>query len=1091
MIFRNINRIFIYFHLLILCVSIYSQNKYNNYTTRHFTIKDGLSQSTIKTIIQDKKGFLWFGTINGLNRFDGHTFKIYNYDLSDSNSISDDGITGLFEDKEGYIWVGTAKGILNKFERETGNFKKYFLYPKTDFEYEDKFQKNFPIVFSRNNPNTITTLAEDKYGLLWVGTWQNGVYMVNKKTGFIEHFYSIKSDSTSLSSNNISNIFIDSNGEIWIATIGSGVNRVVFDIVPNWSNQPLIKYKIHFDQYKFDKNSMNSISENYVITIYEDKFKSMWFGTYSSGLNKLSFSEKYLKPKQAKFKKYFYEPSNSNSISDNSIMAIDEDEEFLWIGTFGGGLNRFDFKTEKFTRFKKIENDNSISSNEIISLLVDKANSIWVGTHLGEGIDILQKTNKKFNLLNNKNSCIKDNIIWAINSVNDEDIWIGTFRGGLTKYNIKNGDCISFTYNPNDNYSLNDNHIRSVAFAQNKDIWIGTYNNGLNKYSHRTNKFYHFTNNPLEKHSISNNQIQNIYIDNNSVVWVGTFGGGLNYFHTDSTYDKHNSIKFKNYQHNPNDSNSLSDNRVYKIYEDKEGILWIGTFGGGLNKFNRITRKFKRYQHDVSSSLTISDDRILSIHEDESNNLWIGTFGGGLNKFDKKSEIFTHIIVDKEFASQSIYGILEDNNKNLWLSTDNGIYMYNEFTGQLRNYDLTDGLQSLEFSGGAYYKNKIGELYFGGINGLNYFYPDSLKTNSYIPPIEITEINIFDVPIKEEVNSIRLNYDENYFSFKFSALDYINPNENNYAYILEPFEKKWNYTNSLNRIASYSNIPSGKYKFKVKNSNNDGIWNEQCASVDIIILPPFWKTWWFITLGIIFLITTTLYIFYIRYNQIKQIKSIKSKLSADLHDNIGAGLTEISIWSEISAMEILKFSENTAQQVKNISEKARHLTDEMSDIVWVINPERDSLYELLVRLKTSYSELFAHLGISIIIRNLEAIKNIKLKMDFKQNLYLILREALNNSIKHSSCSKIEIDINLIRRILKVKITDNGIGIESKNNLFGHGLKNMQMRAKAIGGRLNYFSNKNKGTSIEFMGKISNIYNLKKIYNNIFKKKKTT
>ncbi|MBN2570772.1 MAG: hypothetical protein JXA68_01480, partial [Ignavibacteriales bacterium] len=278
---------------------------------------------------------------------------------------------------------------------------------------------------------------------------------------------------------------------------------------------------------------------------------------------------------------------------------------------------------------------------------------------------------------------------------------------------------------------------------------------------------------------------------------------------------------------------------------------------------------------------------------------------------------------------------------------------------------------------------------------------------------------------------------------------------------------------------------------KVKNSNNDGIWNEQCASVDIIILPAFWKTWWFITLGIIFLMTTTLYIFYIRYHQIRQIKSIKSKLSADLHDNIGAGLTEISIWSEISAMEILNFSENTAQQVKNISEKARRLTDEISDIVWVINPERDSLYELLVRLKTSYSELFAHLGISIIIRNLEAIKNIKLKMDFKQNLYLILREALNNSIKHSNCSKIEIDIKLIRRILKIKITDNGKGLESKNISLGHGLKNMQMRAKAIRGRLNYFSNKNKGTSIEFMGKISNIYNLKQIYNNIFKKKKTT
>ncbi|MBN2572447.1 MAG: hypothetical protein JXA68_09990, partial [Ignavibacteriales bacterium] len=804
---------FIFFLILYFyCFSTYSQDEYKNYNIKHLTVEDGLSQSTINTILQDSHGYLWFGTINGLNRYDGYSFKIYNYDPSDSTSLSDDGITTLYEDKYGVIWIGTVKGILNKFERETGNFIKYFFQIDKNFQYNNNLENNFPIVFSRNNPNTITSIVEDKYGYLWIGTWQNGLFRFNKKTGNSEHFFYIENDSTSLSSNNITDILIDSDEEIWIATIGGGINRAIINIDMKWYNHSLVKYNLHFVHYYHNDNFRNTISENHITTIYEDKFNSLWFGTYSSGLNKLVSSEKYRNPDHAFLKKYFYEPNNINSISSNSIMAISEENEYLWIGTFGGGLNRLDFKTENFTRFISRPDQNSISNNDIISLNIDRANTIWIGTHLGEGIDILQKTNKKFNILDSRSICINDNIIWSINSENDDEIWIGTFRGGLTKHNIINGDCETFMYNPQNDNSINDNHIRTIAFDKNNDVWIGTYNNGLNKYIRETNKFYHFTHNPTDKSSINNNQIQTIHIDKNSIVWVGTFGGGLNYFYLDSTINKNNSIKFRHYLHNPNDSSSLSNNRIYKIYEDKDGILWIGTFGGGLNKFYKDTGKFKRYRNDISNSTTISDDRVLSILENEDNTLWVGTFGGGLNKFDKETEIFTHIIVDKEFASQSMYGILEDNNKNLWLSTDNGIYMYNEVTGQLSNYELADGLQSLEFSGGAYYKNKKGELYFGGINGINHFYPDSLKTNSYIPPIEITEINIFDVPIKGEVNSIRLNYDENYFTFKFSALDYINPNENNYAYILEPFEKNWNYTNSLNRIASYSNIPSGKYK---------------------------------------------------------------------------------------------------------------------------------------------------------------------------------------------------------------------------------------------------------------------------------------
>ncbi len=499
----------------------------------------------------------------------------------------------------------------------------------------------------------------------------------------------------------------------------------------------------------------------------------------------------------------------------------------------------------------------------------------------------------------------------------------------------------------------------------------------------------------------------------------------------------------------------------------------MGTFGGGLNVYNKKTNNFICYKNNPQDNYSLSDNRVISIYEDTDGNLWIGTYGGGLNKFDRRRGKFYRFKKKNGLNCAVVYGILEDNNKNLWLSSDNGIYRFNIESDYIAHYDIQDGLQSIEFSGGAYFKAKDGEMFFGGINGLNYFYPDSVKNNSYIPKVVITSIKIFNKPLSGEKKKIILPYDENSISFEFSSLDFTNPEDNHYAYKLEGLENDWQYVDANLRLASYTNLSPGKYIFIVKGSNSDRIWNPSGTSVFITILPPFWKTWWFITLSIII---TGLIIYYfstIRIKNLLTIERLKTKLAADLHDNIGSGLTEISILSELAEKRLNGKYEKHHEELKRISEKARQLVDSMSDIVWVVNPKKDTLYDLIARLKDSYSDLLESVGIRFKTSDLENLENVKLPMDFKQNLYLIFKEGLNNCIKHSKCKNIFLQTNIDRDRVEIRLQDDGIGFNIDSESTGNGLFNMRNRAEIIGGIIKWEKNIEGGTTIVFWSRISN------------------
>lgn len=1071
------------FFLLCLFHQAYGQNI--DYLFENLTIADGLSQSTIKAIAQDPRGYIWIGTADGLNRYDGYDFKVYTNNPGDTLTISDNGVSAIFPGEK-YLWIGTVAGYLNRFDYETESFKRFKIIEAVDSLVlsVDRFQR-YPITFTRNHTYTITSIEQDDFGRLWVGTWGAGIALFdiaeNNSISLTHNPY----DSLSIASNSISDIYKDGNGTIWIGYLGSGLDKMIYRLKdePN-PDKPLFKDQFYFIHYQHNRGRDASLSNDFVTSICSDTKGNLWIGTFGGGLCMLPAEQIKRVPQFSNFRSYRNVPGNKRSLSSDAVLdIIESDDNKLWVATFGGGLNRFDFKSESFTWFTydPVES-NSIIDNDVICLFEDRSGIIWAGTHLGKGISKIVKHSTKFKLLQSSpipGNGLNDNVVWSVCDDDSNNIWVGTYKGGLNRYNRNDNSFSYFTANTGNTKGLISNHIRAIVEDPWGDLWIGTYSGGLYHFDKETYTFRRFANDPDDDNSISSNQIQTIYIDSDTTFWVGTFGAGLNYFQFDgSNFDD---ITFSKFKHDPNDPASISDNRVYSILEDHNGIIWVGTLGGGLNRLNKERTGFNRFLKNPLSTSSLQDNRVLIVFQDSWKRIWVGTFGGGLQQFNPETGSFTLYDEEEGFNSHVVYGILEDNNENLWISSDNGIVKYDMRNEIFVHYNLQDGLQSLEFSGGAYHKNKRGEMFFGGINGVNFFYPDSVSDNLYIPPVVVTSVKLFGNEIRGDVEKLNLSYDENFLTFSFAALDYTSPNENNYAYYLEGIESEWHLASSDRRTVSYANLSPGEYIFHVKGSNNDGVWNQTGTTVAITILAPFYKTWWFISLVVIIIGLSISLFIGIRIRNLVEMDKLKSKLAADLHDNVGAGLTEISILSELVVKDLTD-DESAARRLNTISQTARELIDNMSDIVWIVNPNRDSLHDLLLRIKDSYSEVLSSLGVSFKISNFEELENIRLPMQYRQNLYLIFKESINNAMKYSRCKKLLLEAEVKGNYLHIELYDNGVGADKESLKLGNGILNIKNRAETIGGKLLWKSKPGKGTSVTFIGRVRKNTLLGKIKN---------
>ncbi|MBN1396457.1 MAG: PAS domain S-box protein [Bacteroidetes bacterium] len=802
--------------LILQSACLYSQKDEGKFER----LSEGLSQNSVLCMSQDSRGFMWFGTYDGLNRYDGYKIKIYKSEIGNVYSLSNNAVRYIFEDHSGIIWIGTDGG-LNQYDRQTEKFISY---------------KNDP-----NDPNSLSSnmiqwICEDTSGTLWIATFTGGLNRFDRdKKQFIRYMHD-PDDPNSICHNQVACVYIDSKKRLWAATNG-GLNQ--FDYKRNC-----------FIAYKHKPDDPKSLAGNGAYRIFEDRNGAIWIGVMGGGLDRYDEEKNQFIHHRNKL----YDPK---SLSNDRVRSIYEDRSgSLWIGT-DDGLNRYDRERRSFIHYKHNSADPfSISNNAVLCIYEDQSGILWIGSDYG-GVNKLDRGKTKFlhyrKKLNDPNSLSSDLVssICETNENGEKILWIATEGGGLNKFNRRRNTFKHYLANTNNPNSIQDNHLRVIIEDHSGLLWIGT-NTGLYEFDRKREKFICYKADPNDPNSLSNEVVFSICEDRQGSLWLGTYGGGLNLFDRASK-------RFIHYRNNPKDSNSLSDDFIWSICEDKDGALWIGTANGGLNRFDREKNQFKCYKNDPGIPNSLSSNKVLCLHVDKSGVLWAGTTDG-LNKFDRSLKAFTHYREEHGLLSNTIQSILEDDHENLWLGTQKGLSKFTPGTISIRNFTVSSGIQGNEFSVNGGFKSQSGELYIGGINGFNVFFPDSIKTNPYIPPVVITDFQVFNKSVhagKElnghmilnksitETKELELSYKENVFLFEFASLHFASPYNNQYAYMMEGFDSDWNYTDADRRIATYTNLESREYFFRVKGTNSDGLWNDEGTSIRITISPPFWQTLWF------------------------------------------------------------------------------------------------------------------------------------------------------------------------------------------------------------------------------------------------------
>ena len=771
----------------------------------HINIEQGLSQSSVRVILQDSIGFMWFGTEDGLNRYDGYTFKNFKPDPDAINSISGRFITAIVEDQEGYIWIGTRQGGLNRYDPRTEQFKHYRHNDEDPLSLSDDY---------------ISALYVDNNNVLWIGTEQ-GLDLLDRTTDTFKNYAYSPTKPDSLSGKNVTAIHEDSRGRLWIGTSSGGLNQ--FDK----QNEKFIPYQNNPDQ-------ADTISDNHVTAIEDAGDSTLWVGTWN-GLNRFD-------PDRGLFQRYLHSDNINQSIVSNRINALKTDSTGnLWIGT-SNGLDRLSKAGGRFIHYKSDPTfAQSLSNNYIHSIYEDRGGILWFGSY-GGGVNKYDRLRDNFTYYRHNpedTNSLSGNLVFPIHVDSEGYAWVGTLDG-LNRFTWSTGQVIRFKHDEEKPNNIASNALYSIYEDHDGILWIGTAN-GLDSFDRRTSNFIHYKRDPDNPASLSANTIFEVLVDSKNNVWVGTVAGlDLLDRKTDT---------FKHYTPQVDNPNSLSGSTVDVIYEDQDGNLWLGTTENGLNKFNPETEEFTQYHFSPNDKKSLSNDSILSVFQDTRGNLWVGTGGGGLNLYDPNTDSFTYFIEKDGLPNGVVYGILEDALGYLWLSTNFGISRFDPEAKTFRNFDAGDGLQSNEFNAGAFAKGKDGEFYFGGINGLTVFHPLSINENPYLPQVTLTSITQDDQLINiassvETANEIILEWPQNSFEFEFAALSYNQPNKNQYAYYLEGFDPNWHYIDTK-RDGRYTNLPGGEYTLHLKAANNNGIWNETPTQIKVNVVPPFWQTVWF------------------------------------------------------------------------------------------------------------------------------------------------------------------------------------------------------------------------------------------------------
>lgn len=1032
---RYLFKTFICLHIHLFSANLLAQK--DNFPFQQFeriTTDNGLSSDAVFEVIQDKKGFLWFLTGNGLNRYDGYNFKIYSNNPADSNSLTGGQFYSLVQDKNGVLWFNNETKGIYSFNPVTEKFFHYRQDPKNRNSLLDDATQG---------------LVADKSGIIWIAT-QKGLDKLDPRTNTFTHITHQQNKKNSISNNFISGITIDEDDNLWLVTGEPGVDYF------NSQTQKLIQH--------FNFGSSSNPIEDWNIHPYganTGRNGNIWIGSRTDGLYCYNTRTK-------KIIHYQYEKNNPFSLSHNGVYKTYEAKNGnLWLATdaAGGSIEYYDRAGGKFYH-------KPIDEIQYLDFLEDNSGKVWITTM--NGIYTCSPPLKKFESyrhVKGDENTLSSNGVYSFLRDHSGNMLVGANTVNI--FDSVTKKFIPLALNDLSGYYLQNCYVWKLYQDSKNILWIATIF-GLFSYDPVTKAQHWYRSDDKDSTSIGATSCTGIIEDSKGRYWVSTWGGGFNAFDPASG-------KFRYFKIHEGE-NSISTNSVAGIFEDSKGTFYIGGGGnGGLITFNPDKEIFKIYKHLVNNPNSPSGDGVQNFLESKNGVIWFCT-DGGVNAFDPETEKFRAFTTKDGLCSNNVMSIVADDAGNYWLGTQNGLSCFtppeNPFDSSskfhFRNYNKSDGLPG-NTMGFSAYKDVDGKLYFGTeSSGFFCFRPGDLKDNNYKPPVYITDLKLFNTSIRqydkdsilkqpvELTQQITLSYDQNDLSLEFAALNYIHPEKNQYLYKLENYNKDWIATDAAKRFASYTNLNPGKYVFRVRATNNDGLWSPQEASLIIIITPPFWQTWWFRTLVVLAVAVLVYGVYRYRLSHILRLQNIRNRIAADLHDDIGSTLNSISVYSEVAK----KDQEEKSHALEMIGQSSRKVIDAMGDIVWTINPDNDSFEKIILRMRSLSYNLLRAKQIDFSFKADENMNGIKLSLEERRNFYLIFKESLNNLIKYSNAKRASVLLSKNSHHICLLIRDDGVGFDTTRKYNGNGLINMKKRAKEIKAEFNIDSENGIGTNIE-------------------------
>jgi signal transduction histidine kinase/ligand-binding sensor domain-containing protein len=1021
------------------------------------SMADGLPDDVVYSILQDRQGFMWFGTGNGLTRYDGYQFTVYQSDPSDPTTLSHDTVYTIYQARNGDLWVGTGNG-LDRFDPTTGAFTHYV------------------------SGYLVLALYEDEAGILWIGT-SSGLTKLDPADPKPSTFSrgSAGGGPTRPSGDIIYAIVQDRAGEIWLGTGAAVSQSLGLDRFDQQTGT--------FVHYQHDPADAASLGRGDVQTIFQDRQGGLWVGT-TGGLNRLDISSQI-------FTHYQHDPDDPFTLVNDWVLAVLEDSAGrLWIGT-AGGLDQFDRSQNRFIHYRHDRTDvTSVSGDMILALYEDRSGVVWIGTTAG--LSRYDETASQFTLYQDQPDSpyrLSDDVVLAVCEDRNGELWVGTAMGGLNRLDREAGTVAVYRHDPADPTSLSSDGVTALYEDRAGDLWVGTDNRWLERFDPLTETFVHYW-------YLSAGEPRAIVEGRAGDLWIGTPNGLYRLNRTTQTATHYRATA----------EPALSDNRVTAIFELQDGRLLVGTEGGGVNVWDPATEQFSYYRHNPADPNSLAHNSVYAFYEGPNEGVvWIGTWNG-LDRIERTAETATHYTEKDGLSGNAVLGIVVDSVGMLWLTTNRGLSRFDPRTETFRNYDAQDGLPASRFVQTAVSQSRGGEILIGSSDGLVAFYPDRIPGNPSPPPIAITTLSLFNEVIRRDLppdEPIVLSYKQNFLSFEFAALDYTAPEKNQYAYRLEGVDPGWVQAGTRRR-ADYPNLRPGNYVFRVKGANNAGVWNEAGTAIPIIITPPFRETWWFRGLVLLVLLGAVLGAYRLR---VRSIEARSRELERQVADRT-AQLSQANVLLEqesaerIQVEQALRQSEREKAVVDERNRLARELHDSVAQSMYGVTLLAEVVSQLLSagradqvaghleELKDTAKESLAEMRLliyelrptvleeeglaSALQARLEAVENragletefhlaseLTLGSQAEEALFRIAQEALNNVLKHAQARCVTVSLGQTEHSVTLEIADDGTGFDPSKARRGGGLglRGMGERAAEIGARLEIESAAGSGTLV--------------------------